>query len=149
LEMGSITRSTCLPDSVPSDFRAWCILQKGENDCPTDPENVFTERHVVYNGVQDDRQCSACSCGAPMGSACTAVLSIYKGADLTCSGLALEQTTISSSSSKCIDIQLPGQALGSKSAGPTTYLPGTCPAMGGDASGSAVATNPVTLCCRP
>jgi hypothetical protein len=48
-----------------------------------------------------------------------------------------------------LDIQLSGQALGSKSAGPTTYLPGTCPAMGGDASGSAIPIEPATFCCRP
>jgi hypothetical protein len=35
----------------------------------------------------------------------------------------------------CTDIALPGQSLGSKLAGPTTYLPGTCQPLGGDASG--------------
>jgi hypothetical protein len=146
--MGPIERSNCISDVPPSGF-SWCILQKGENDCPTDPENVFTERHVFYNGVQDDRQCSPCTCGAPTGSACTATVSIYKGNDLTCSGPALVPIPVSSESSTCFDIQLPGQPLGSKSAGPTTYLPGTCPAMGGEASGTAVKTNPVTFCCRP
>ncbi|MEO7591101.1 MAG: hypothetical protein ABI134_07805, partial [Byssovorax sp.] len=149
LDPGPLDRSSCIPDAVPAGFRGWCILQKGENDCPTNPGNLFTERHVVYNGVQDDRQCSACNCGAPMGSACTATVSIYKGADLTCSGQVLEQKAISSEGPVCLDIALSGQPLGSKSAGPTTYLPGTCPAMGGDASGTAVKTNPVTLCCRP
>ena len=84
-----------------------------------------------------------------MGSACTAMLSIYQGADLTCSTQALAQNTISSEKSICIDIALPGQALASKSAGPTTYLPGTCPPEGGVASGSAVPTEPATFCCRP
>ncbi|MEO5727126.1 MAG: hypothetical protein ABI134_02960 [Byssovorax sp.] len=149
LDPGPFDRSKCVPDVVLPGFTGWCILQKGENDCPTDPGNVFTERHLFYSGVQDDRQCSACTCGAPTGSACTATVSIYKGTELTCSGPTVTQTTISSSSPTCIDNQLPGQALGSKSAGPTTYLPGTCPAMGGDASGTAVKTDPVTLCCRP
>ena len=149
LDPGPLDRTKCVPDVVPAGFTGWCILQKGENDCPTDPGNVFTERHLFYNGVQDDRQCSACTCGAPAGSACTAAVSIYKGNDLTCSGPALVAISVSSQSPTCIEIQLPGQALGSKSAGPTTYLPGTCPAMGGDASGTAIKTNPVTLCCRP
>ena len=147
--MGSVGRSACLPDeSLIPGFKV-CIFQHGENDCPTDVGNVFTERHVFYRGVQDDRQCSACTCGAPTGSACTAVISIYNGAG--CSGsTVVPGIAISSSSETCLDIQLPGQALGSKEkAGPTTYLPGTCPPGGGDGSGIAIPINPATLCCRP
>jgi hypothetical protein len=143
---GATQRSICLPDSpIPPGFR-FCVFHDGEQECPALTDNVFTERHVFYNDVEDNRQCSACSCGAPTGSACTATISIYKNAN--CSAL-LDQKTISSASETCTDIQLPGQALGSKKAGPTTFLPGICPAIGGDASGSAIETNPVTLCCRP
>ncbi len=147
---GPLQRSICLPDEpLPPGF-SLCIFQNGENDCPNDePGNVFTERHVFYKGVEDDRQCSTCTCGAPVGSACTAALSVYKNADATCTGpTVVSGLTISSVKTTCVDIQLPGQALGSKAAGATTYLPGTCPAMGGDASGSAVKTKPATLCCR-
>ena len=139
----------CLPDDpIPPGF-GMCIFHEGEMDCPTEPRAVFTEQHVFYKGIKDDRQCSACTCGAPVGSACTAAISIYKGNDLTCSGPALDQKTVSSIGPTCIDILLPGQALGSKSAGPTTYSPGTCPAMGGDGSGIATPTQAATLCCRP
>jgi hypothetical protein len=111
---------------------------------------VFTERHIFYQGLKDDRECSACSCGAPMGSACTAAISIYKGGDLTCSGsTVVPGIMISSLGPTCLDIMLPGQALGSKSAGPIAYIPGACPPIGGDASGTAIPTNPSTLCCRP
>src|SRR5512132_4121113 len=110
--------SICLPeDPIPPGFGV-CISHEGEMDCPTEPRAVFTERHIFYKGVKDDRQCSACTCGAPVGSACTAAISIYKGNDLTCSGPALDQKTVSSTGPTCIDILLPGQALGSKSAGP-------------------------------
>ena len=147
--LGPLQRSLCLPNNpIPPGFEL-CIFQNGENDCPTEPGNVFTEQHVFYKGVEDDRQCSACTCGAPTGSACTATISINKGNDLTCSGPTFAQIPISSVGPVCVDIALPGQALGSKSAGPTTDLPGTCPAMGGDASGIAVKTKPATLCCRP
>lgn len=150
LPLGPIQRSICLPDDpLPPGF-SLCIYQSGVNDCPNDePGNIFTEQHIFYQGVTDGRQCSACTCGEPAGSVCTATIAIYKGADLTCSGATVTQTTISSVSSTCIDIQLPGQALGSKAAGPPAYLPGTCPAMGGEPSGSAVKTTPATLCCRP
>jgi hypothetical protein len=146
---GQPDRSICLPPAPPPPGFALCIFQKGENACPTGPDNIFTEQHVFYEGVQDDRQCSACTCGAPTGGACTATISIYKGAG--CSGsMVVPGITISSAASVCLDIALPGQALGSKKTlGSTTYLPGTCPAMGGDGSGVATPINPTTLCCRP
>ena len=146
---GRPERSICLPPDPPPPGFALCIVHEGEKACPTHPDNIFTEQHVFYEGVQDDRQCSACTCGAPTGSICTAVISIYKGNDLTCSGPALDQKTVSSEKSACLDIAPLGQALGSKSAGPTTYLPGMCPSGGGDGSGVATPTNPTTFCCRP
>jgi hypothetical protein len=142
-------RTICLPDDPPPPGFRVCIFHEDEMDCPTEPGNVFTEQHFFYKGVQDDRQCSACTCGAPTGSACTATISIYKGNDLTCSGPALVSIPVSSVEPVCFDIALPGQALGSKSAGPTTYLPGMCPAMGADPSGSAVKIKPATFCCLP
>jgi hypothetical protein len=145
--LGRPDRSICLPADPPPSGFALCILQNGEHACPASLDNIFTERHVFYQGVQDSRECSACTCGAPTGSACTAAISIYKGAG--CSGATFAQIPISSSSETCTDIQLPGQPLGSKSAGPTTYLPGICPAMGGEGSGIAIPTEPATVCCRP
>jgi hypothetical protein len=149
LPEGPIERSVCISDPLPAGFKA-CIFYDGERACPDDePGDVFTEQHVFYNGIKDDRQCSACTCGAPTGSACTGTIAIYKGNDLTCSGQALDQKSISSVGPVCLDIALPGQPLGSKSAGPTTYLPGTCPAVGGEGSGIAIPIEPATLCCRP
>jgi hypothetical protein len=80
---GPIERSTCLPKEPVAPGFAFCIFLEGEKDCPTYPDNVFTERHVFYQGVEDNRQCSACTCGAPTGSACKAKISIYE--DATCS----------------------------------------------------------------
>jgi hypothetical protein len=149
LPKGPVERSICLPDPLPSGF-SLCIFQAGEHACPDDEQgNVFTEQHIFYQGVQDDRQCSTCTCGAPMGSVCKAQLSIYEGNDMTCNGPTFAQIPISSADPACLDITLPGQSLGSKSVADVIYLPGTCPTMGGDASGSATKTEPATLCCRP
>jgi hypothetical protein len=146
---GPTPRSACVPDDPLPDGFHLCMYQKGISTCPSTTENVFTEQHVFYQGVQDGRQCSTCSCGTPIGSVCKAQVSIYNGNDLTCDGPALEQKGISSEGPVCLGMALAGQALGSKSAGPTVYLPGTCPPMGGDASGAAVAVEPGTFCCRP
>ena len=146
---GPIMRSVCIPDDpLPPGYHL-CMFQKGKSTCPGTTGNVFTEQHVFYQGVEDNRKCSTCSCGSPIGSACTATVSVYKGGDLTCGGPSVVQLPVSSVSATCVDIQLPGQALGSKSTGPTTYLPGACPPMGGDPSGLATETEPSTYCCRP
>ena len=149
LPKGPVDRSICLPDDLLEQGFALCIFRDGEHDCPKEPGTVFTERHVFYQGVQDDRLCSTCSCGPPTGSLCKGQLSLYEGNDLTCSGTTFAQIPLSSAQPSCLDIGLPGQALGGKSAAATTYIPGTCSPMGGDASGSAIPTEPSTLCCRP
>ena len=148
LPTGTIDRSVCLPaDPIAPGFKA-CIFSDSEEECPNERVgNVFTEKHVFYRGVQDDRQCSTCTCGAPTGSLCTAQLYVYD--DASCSGSPLMSNPISSAKLACHDIPIPGQALGSKSAGAVTYLPGTCPPEGGVASGTAIPTIPMTVCCRP
>lgn len=147
---GALSQTICIPpdDPTPPGF-SLCIFRDGEHTCPTIAGNMFTERHVFYEGFEDYRECSACTCGSPVGSVCTATIAIYTDANLSCNDPPFVSLPISSEGPTCIDLKPLGQSLGSKSAGTTTYHPGTCPAMGGDASGSAVKTNPATLCCRP
>ena len=142
------TTSACFPSSPRSTEYEVCVVQNGDQECPSFAGSLFTEKHVAYQRIADDRQCSACTCGPPSGSLCTAMVSVYGDASEVCGGALLDQVTISSAGSKCFDIQPPGQGLGGKSAGPTTYVPGTCQPMGGDAVGSATASNPVTFCCH-
>ena len=148
---GFIERSVCIPDAdpTPSGFHL-CAVRAGEHACPVLADDVFTEQHVFFEGVNDQRACSACTCGAPEGSLCTATISIYKGADLTCVGPAVAQLSVSSVAPVCVDIAPPGLALGGKSAGLTSYLPGSCPPEGGEPNGLAArGTEPVTFCCEP
>ena len=147
LPKGPVDRSICLTDDLAPPGFAVCIYRDGEHDCPDDPGTVFTERHIFYQGVQDDRQCSTCACGAPTGSLCTAQLAVYDGSNMTCLDPPLVSIPISSAKHTCFDITIPGQSLGSKSAGSMIYLPGTCLAMGADPSGNATKTEPSTLCC--
>lgn len=149
LPKGPVDRSICVTESLAPPGFAVCIYRNGEHDCPDDPGNVFTERHVFYQGVQDDRQCSTCTCGAPTGSLCTAQLAVYDGGNLTCLGPPLASIPLSSAKPACLDITIPGQSLGSKSVGEVLYHPGMCPAIGANPSGNAMATEPSTLCCHP
>lgn len=139
-------QSACAPTEDPLDFRV-CILKEGTVECPAGPGAVFTEQHVFYQGANDNRACSACSCGPPMASLCKAVVSVYEGG--MCGGAVVDQVTVSSLAPVCVDIAPPGQALGSKSAAPSTYAPGVCQPVGGEPSGVATESEATTFCCRP
>jgi hypothetical protein len=128
----------CTPPAPPGF--AQCLLQKGDNDCP----DTYPERHVFYKGFTDTRECTPCACSAPVGSTCSALVSVYK--DAACSVLS-GAVGIDSSSPACIDLLPSGQALGSKQATEPVYTPGVCQASGGEAIGAAVAEEPSTFCC--
>lgn len=131
----------CSPVAPPG-FRA-CVFTRGDLDCPS--FSPYRDKHVFYEGLDDTRGCTPCTCGAPAGSTCSSLLSIYT--DAACSAL-LDAITITSSTPQCHDLP-PGSALGSKSAGPATYTPGACVPSGGEPVGAATPSQPVTFCCLP
>lgn len=132
---------TCMPRDAPGFER--CVYQKGEVACAMSP---YIVRHVLYTGSSDTRGCAACTCGGAVGSSCSAKVSVFN--DLNCSEL-VGTFPISSLGQACFDIQPPGQALGSKSAGPVVYNPGICQAGGGGPIGAAEPLDPTTYCCLP
>lgn len=154
---------TCRGQNLPCDVQSalcmakpptgptWrvCIFMDGEHECPGDNVGAWSERLVFYDpvhGIDDQRTCTECSCGAPKGSMCTA--QVYSYSDASCSVPVDPGYTISSEGDKCIDIMPTKEALGSKAATPPTYAPGTCDAIPGVAMGAATKINPSTLCCK-
>ncbi len=129
----------CVPSAVPPDF-SMCIYHEGDASCP----DAYPDKHLVYAGFDDQRACSACACSAPVGSSCTAALSVFK--DGACSALLLS-VPISSSSPSCVDLAPAGLPLGSKTVTALAYAPGTCTPSGGEASGTVEASGPSTFCC--
>jgi hypothetical protein len=120
-----------------------CIYHEGDVACPGS-YSPYSEKHVFYGSVDDTRSCTPCSCGAPAGSACEALVSVYSD---TCSTL-LDATEITAAAPLCLDVP-PGSGLGSKAATPATYTPGACQASGGEAMGTAQPGEPSTFCCLP
>lgn len=133
----------CVPvASLPSGFRA-CVGHEGDVECPA--FGPYQDRHVVYGGVDDTRSCTPCACGAPVGSTCEALISMF--GDGACSSL-VDTATVTALGTICHDVPA-GSALGSKSAGVVTYSPGACQASGGEPMGDAEPSEPVTFCCMP
>ncbi len=131
---------TCVPAAAPPDF-SMCIYHPGDVSCP----DAYPDKHLVYAGFDDQRTCSPCACSAPLGSSCTALLSVFK--DGTCYVPLLGSLPISSSGPSCIDLVPAGLPLGSKTVTALTYASGTCLPSGGEAAGTIEASGPATFCC--
>lgn len=146
---GCNANESCMASiDLPSGFRA-CIYQHGELECPA---SWSGDRRVVYEvsadklGFIDARECTPCSCGAPIGSGCTAHVRTYE--DGTCSKLIADVPIASFFGAQCTNVA-PGIAFGSKEVSPLAYLPGVCEPIGGEPIGAAIpdANQAVTFCC--
>jgi hypothetical protein len=131
---------TCVPIPVPPEF-SLCIYHEGDVACPSS----YADKHVVYAGVDDQRTCSACACGAPGGGTCTAALSVFK--DGACTAALLGSLPISSLKSSCVDLVPAGLPLGSKTVTALAYQAGNCMPSGGEPQGALLAADASTFCC--
>jgi hypothetical protein len=132
---------SCLPDAP--GFQV-CITGLGDLDCAD--AGAYTEKHVAYGDLIDPMGCTPCTCGPPSGSTCSTTVSVYT--ENGCTVLAYSMT-IDASGPACHDLP-PGVGLGSKSATPPSYVPGTCAPDGGVLFGSPPSEAlPMTWCCVP
>lgn len=132
-------RKSCVSFVAPPEF-ATCIFTHSDVSCP----DTYPEKHLVFAGFDDQRACTACACSAPVGSSCTAALSVFQ--DNACS-VPLLAGPLSSSGPSCFDLMPAGLPLGSKTVTDLAYLPGACVPSGGEASGTVEPSDPATFCC--
>jgi hypothetical protein len=132
----------CVPALPPEpDGFTQCImyLGKGSPECP----DTYPEERIIHDGFDDDRRCSACACGAPSGSSCSAVLSVY--GDIGCTRL-LGSTSIALSEPSCLGGA--GLLFGGMAATWQTAQPGACAPSGGAPLGAVTTTASSIFCCR-
>jgi hypothetical protein len=131
----------CAPTAEPPpEGFSQCVYRQGNHECP--PE--YPDKRVFFDGMTDTRTCSPCSCGDPIGSFCSAVVSVYQG-DL-CTTL-VEPLGVDSIAPSCDNI-VPVPALLGKKVEDVTYQPGACPASGGELVGSPDFGGESTFCCQ-
>lgn len=136
------TTCAAVPEVASGGFLT-CIFHEGDVECPEG--SSYADKHVLYGGLDDTRACSPCGCGAPVGSKCEALVSVY--ADGAC-GAELGAVTVTTEAPEPPCLPVPaGSPLGSKSAGPATYTPGACQASGGEPMGAAEPSGAATFCC--
>lgn len=147
---GCEDHGSCMPkvEGLPSGYRS-CIYRHGDHACPAAWSG---ERFVVYErtddkpGYIDGRDCTPCSCGTPIGSACVGHFRTF--ADGACTKL-LSDDQIASYGEQCTNYFPPGPAVGSKEITGLTYLAGFCEPAGGEPIGEVTADpgQAVTVCC--
>jgi hypothetical protein len=129
----------CLP-KAGGDFEAGvCIMRAGIEPCPP---GSFTEQHVFHEATTDDRDCSECACGAPVGGACPTTVQLYSDND--CINLV---ATIAAGD--CEDIPGNPEIRGRKLAPLGAPAGASCTASGGDATGGVEPITATTFCCTP
>ncbi|MDI3291463.1 hypothetical protein [Polyangium sp. 15x6] len=127
----------CVPK--PPSFET-CIMREGDEPCP----EGWPIKHLLYGEVNDQRECTACTCGAPSGGSCTVFAALHE--DTACSTLRGSLVITTADPTLCTDLS-PSVGLAAKSATLLTYEPGTCAPEGGQAVGDLVLLDARTFCC--
>lgn len=118
----------CLP-STPDDHRM-CIWAAGEAACPPGP---WSQQVITYGDVDDDRDCTACSCGTPSGTC---------GGYVELNNQGCGVIYVSDASPGTCGVQL--------AASHATYYPeadASCTPSGGALVGGVAPTDAITYCC--
>ncbi len=112
-----------------------CIHSVGvHNECLG---NYLYSATVAYcRPVINERGCNECACDAAKDGGCLVTLAVYP--DGACAQVPSHINNMSSFMPLCFDVTVPGQAIGWKRMSLPTYIPGTCPATGGEPFGKAV-----------
>ena len=133
----------CAPS--PSEGFSLCLYRWGDDLTPDQCPAEYPRYLATYADEDDTRACEPCSCAAPQGGECSALVSVFT--DGGCSALLASYTITSAMDSACVDVP-PGVGLGSKDATLTVSKPGSCAPSGGPVGG-ITPTLPLTLCCQP
>lgn len=133
----------CVPSSEPPPPGfSQCIFQRGEHACP----ETYPEQHIAFDGVDDQRSCSDCSCEEPKGSACTATVSVFN--DTKCELVIATAPMSAALGEQCMALEvgvvttLDGLRLTQP-----VYEAGACEPSGGKLVGTAKAIETATICC--
>lgn len=137
-DAGCPTGMACAPASAAAPTAAKCIVHSGAVACPA---GQYIAASTYTTGLMDTRQCDVCGCSAPSGVSCNGgVITLY-ATDNCVNPITTEMVN-----GPCVN--LPAQLLSAKMTTPPTVVGGGCvPGGQGFLGGTAVATNPTTVCC--
>jgi hypothetical protein len=132
-----------LASSQPSAFVwTYCVsMEEPAQSCPS----AYPIQRDFGNGWPDAPTCMPCTCSAPVGSSCSpSTITAYSDAACTDAVGAVEAQA---STSSCAPLST-ASSLGSMSATPSMYAPGTCTPSGGITGGPPTPAVAMTFCCQ-
>lgn len=126
---------SCVPQPASPFSSEICVMRSGSVACPSG----FPNRTVYYEDYNDTRSCpSSCTC-TKSGGYCSVPITGYSGSGCTGSNQSINVTT---------ELCLTNALYDSFHAGtPTVGSYGTCQATDPSVTGSASASDPITVCC--
>jgi hypothetical protein len=134
--------NVCQPKPPLPFISGICIYKSGDHQCqgPT-----YTQKHVFYGDAMDTRGCTGCQCGAVSGGSCTIEMSVYSDTTQnTCTTLAA-----TFNAGGCGNLNGNPAVYSRKATVTQPPTGGTCPASGGQPTGSIMPSDPTTFCCIP
>jgi hypothetical protein len=134
------TGQVCSP--VASSSFTTCVYQAGDVACPG---GTYVNKQLIDTGVADTRTCTSCTCGAASGAACSGG-AVIVGTTGTCSAGTL--VAVPTACRSMGSFQLPASMTILENTAPKPN-DATCASGGGQPTGTATATTPITVCCGP
>lgn len=130
--------SVCAPKPSAPYGQTLCISQAGDFSCPA---QGYTSKQLFYGGVDDSRDCSACTCGGLSGASCAASFVAFLTSDGSCGGGTGDSYAAPFT---CNPVTQPADFR-------LTLTPqnGSCGANPVTSTGTATPTGPTTFCCLP
>lgn len=124
--------AVCTP-KLGTSFQAACVIQSGDVACPAGPYSV---KVTTYSGFNDNRSCTACTCGSASGTCNSEVVLVD-----SCNPIPFLHKRVS-----------PGECstaltVSSGYLRHNTDPQGSCPASAPGTTGEAKPTGAATLCC--
>lgn len=133
----------CMPrPASPFEARV-CIGRAGDEACPG---GLFTERFVFYEGYDDGRGCTGCTCGSPTGGACEITMGVYDDPAVgTCNN-----SVASFTAGSCFDLTGNPAIFGLTATVTGAPSGSSCSVTGGgQPTGQVTPETPTTFCCLP
>jgi hypothetical protein len=134
----------CVPEPPPPPPGfSQCIFRAGDElECPPN----YPNRHTFYSDLDDQRSCTECACAPPEGSQCSSLVTVFEvpGCPIDQPGGGSVWVNLTPKCQQLSD----SAALGSKSATPAYYAPGSCEPLGGEVAGTLELKGASTFCCQ-
>ncbi|WP_434047499.1 MULTISPECIES: hypothetical protein [Sorangium] len=131
----------CVPRPGAPFEGGLCIAKDGDDACPP---GAYTEKHVFFTEIEDDRGCEDdCACGEPSSGTCRTTIALYADPETdTCDTPLVEVLA-----GECANVEGNPTIVGRKV---TSSMPtgGACAPSGGAATGAARGAAPRTFCCQ-